>query len=1027
MRQMSNIFLYVLKGDECMKIIVDTIFNRRKLVLLIFSIVFIYGIYSFIVIPKQEMPTMDTPYMVLVVTAPSLNANDMEETVVNDIERLILTYGDVDSVHSTVYDNYAVIVTAYSFSVANPANLSLTIYNKINELSLNKSVTDISYSSNFDDPHIIFSVHSKSMTDEELINYSHEFKNELMLVDEINSVTIHSAFQNEVIIKINSDIASSYGLDIYEIYQILYANSLNIPLGGINTSYGIISLNGNIEINDITSLENIIIIPEIPTITETIYLKDIAVISLENTSEKIYKFNNEKTIFLSLYFDENIDFTKMGDEVMALKGKFLTDNSNLDLSIDEMLFLPDYVNDQINNVFYSLLICIIVVMVIVLVGIGFRNSILIILTIPLIIFATIAVLNLFGFQLHKLTIVGLIISIGILVDNSIVITEGIKRNLDLGLDKVSSAKKAIHDNSIPVLSSTLTTIAAFIVLVILPGFLGEIVSSMPLTVIIAITLSYLVSMILSPILATLFLKESKGSINNNVSIHEKNIKSMIGFTIRFPFVWIFVSISLLVLSVYFAFELQPIDLYPNDERGVLYIDIENNQLGDLESTELISDYVIDLFKDNPNVINYSVSIGGDLPAFHFSSKLIDERKHMSRIYINLDYNEKELLKYKKELENMVNTIESSKISVNNIELSPPLAPLVLILKSNNLEQLDLTSTNIFNDIKDLDSVKSYTITSNIESLKYNIEYDFLKISNAFLTKAEIDQIIAMNLNGLDLNIFNYNDEIINININSDIENIQDILNINIYSKVLDSTFKLDEFINFISVIDYSVINKIDNMGTSYIELYYSDDTNLNQLQRDVEDIVNSYSLGEIEIEYNGENKMFEEISSDLIRASILAIVLIYIIMFVQFNNFVKPLIVYLTIPLSFSGSFLFLIIFNSPITATSLIGMVSLIGVTVNTGILLVEYISRNHHNGSDVKDACIDAVYTRFRPIILTSLTTILGLIPLLITGGNFFRPLAITFMGGMITSTILTIFLIPSIYYLIYNKRTKKKISNH
>jgi multidrug efflux pump subunit AcrB len=200
------------------------------------------------------------------------------------------------------------------------------------------------------------------------------------------------------------------------------------------------------------------------------------------------------------------------------------------------------------------------------------------------------------------------------------------------------------------------------------------------------------------------------------------------------------------------------------------------------------------------------------------------------------------------------------------------------------------------------------------------------------------------------------------------------------------------------------------------------------MENDVREIIDNESIGDTRIEYNGENKMFEEISSDLINASIIALILIYIIMFVQFNSFIKPLIVYLTIPLSFSGSFLFLIVFNSPITATSLIGMVSLIGVTVNTGILLVEYISRNHQNGSDIKQACVDAVYVRFRPIMLTSLTTILGLIPLLLTGGDFFKPLAITFMGGMVTSTILTIFLVPSVYYLLYKKTKKRrKVSDH
>lgn len=145
-------------------------------------------------------------------------------------------------------------------------------------------------------------------------------------------------------------------------------------------------------------------------------------------------------------------------------------------------------------------------------------------------------------------------------------------------------------------------------------------------------------------------------------------------------------------------------------------------------------------------------------------------------------------------------------------------------------------------------------------------------------------------------------------------------------------------------------------------------------------------------------------------------------MYIQFNNFIKPLIVFLTIPLSFVGSFLFLMLFDSPITATSLVGMVSLLGVTVNNGILLVEYITRHHKQHGNVEDACVEAVLLRFRPIMLTSFTTIFGLIPLLITGGNFFQPMAITFMGGMVTSTLITIFLIPSVYKLIYNKQKKR-----
>lgn len=1006
-----------------MKKAINILFTRRKLVILLFSLILIYGIYSYFVIPKQDMPALSTPYMAMTIVAPSVNASDLEETAVKDIEKMILTFDFVDNVQSTIYDNYAVILTVYSFSTPDPSALSSEIFSKISDLSLNENISDISYASTFDDPHIIFALHSNSLSDDQLHSASERFRNQLLLQDEIKTITIDSAFQNEVVITLNSDMLNTYSLDLLQVYQILYANSTNLPLGGISTAYGTISISGNNEITELETLREMIIIPEIPGFSPSVTLGDLGTIELINTSSKLYEFEGETAVFLSVSFKSDVDFTKLGDDVLAIKDTFLNDNSECDFSISEMLFLPDYVEEQINNVFMSLLICIAVVMIVVLMGIGVRNSFLIIITIPLIIFATIGVLNLTGYELHKLTIVGLIVAIGILVDNSIVITEGIKRNLDSGYERIESAKKAIHDNSIPILSSTLTTIAAFIVLVMLPGFLGEIVASMPLTVIIAISISYIVSISLSPVLATMFLKKSHKKVKDNATIHEINIKKMIAFTTGFPLIWIGISILLLAGSVYFAFEKQPIDLYPNDERSVLYIDYSNEVLGDLNSTKALGDSIIDTFSSNPNVINYATSIGGNLPTFHFSASRLNEVSHIGRIYINFDYSEENLLDYKKELESQLLEIEDASIKVNILELSPPVAPVRLTLKSDNSAELDRLSTELFDEISILPNVKSFNITQNVRSLKYNIEYDYANMSSSFLTKVQIDQVIAINLNGLDLNIFNLNDNIINISINSDVSVIDDLLSLQVYSETLDQYFTLNNFITIESANDYSIINRYNNVGTSYIDLYFTDESSLIELENDVKEVVSQHDTGNVKLDYGGENEMFEEIGTDLIRASILALIIIYIIMFIQFNNFIKPLIIFLTIPLSFSGSFLFMIIFNSPITATGLIGMVSLIGVTVNTGILLVEYISRNHHNGDDIKKACVDAVYLRFRPIMLTSFTTILGLIPLLITGGNFFRPLAITFMGGMVTSTLLTIFVVPSVYYLIYHKKPKKQ----
>ncbi|MCK5761551.1 MAG: efflux RND transporter permease subunit, partial [Candidatus Izimaplasma sp.] len=602
-----------------MRKLIDLLFSRRKLIILLFTLVLGFGIYSYLVIPKQEMPTYESPSMVITIVAPGVNAKDIEDEIVSDIEKLILTYGDVDSVRSIIYDNYCVIIVMFKYSSDDSTALSVEIFDKINELSLNDNISSISYNSDFEDPHIIFAVHSDTLSDEALLSYSESFKNDLLLTDEIKRVEIDSVLNKEIVITLDTTLLDLYGLTLTDIYGILYANSINIPLGGLSTIYGTISISSDSTISDISELEDMIIIPEIVGLSPQVLLSDIATIGLVDTNEKIYEFNNDKAIFLSVYFQKDIDFTKMGDEIIETKEAYLLEKSNNELEISEMLFLPDYVNKQINDVFYSLLAAIVIVMVVVLIGIGFRNSLLIIITIPLIIFTTIGILYLSNYELHKLTIVGLIVSIGILVDNSIVITEGIKRNLDNGLSKIDSAKKAIFDNSVPVLSSTLTTIAAFIVLVLLPGFLGEVVSSMPLTVIIAISLSYIVSMILSPVIATIFLKKTPIEKIKKTTIHERNIRKLIGVTVKFPLLWIALSMTMLVGSVYFAFDRQELDLYPNDERSVLYIDFENSTLGDMQSTNLLKNEITEILDDNNHVLYYSSSVGGNLPNFHFSA------------------------------------------------------------------------------------------------------------------------------------------------------------------------------------------------------------------------------------------------------------------------------------------------------------------------------------------------------------------------------------------------------------------------
>ena len=996
--------------------LLELLFSRKKLFLMLSGLVLAFGIYSYIVIPKQNMPDIDTPYMAIQVVAPGVSASYLEDRAVSDMEKVILTFQDVMEVNTTIYDNVAIIFVLFSYDTDNPDTLANDIFLKLNDLELDESVTSLSYDSGFDDPHIIFSVHSNTLSATELHDVATEYKNELLTIDDIQTVEIDSPNQEQVVITLNPTVMQLYGLSITDLYRLLEASTMNIPLGGISTVYGTISVSGFHDFDSISELEEFIVIPEIPTVTPEITLSDLGTIALVDSSSTLYTFDQEPTVFLSVYFNKDIDFTVLGDEVLDVKETFLRDR-NEDVSISEMLFLPDYVNQQINSVFYSLLIAIGVVMVVVLIGIGFRNSLLIIITIPVIVFGTVGVLFLANQELHKLTIVGLIVAIGIMVDNSIVITESIKHQIDRGVPRMEAGKEAIRMNLAPILSSTLTTIAAFIVIVLLPGFLGNIVRSMPLTVIIALSLSFLVSMIFGPIVAALFLRKSKVE-KPPVSIHETRIRKMIRNTIQWPFIWMLLSFAALAVTAYITFTTLPIDLYPNDDRAILYIDYENEILGDLASTQDLKDEIESMLLEEPSLKHITSSVGGSLPHFHFSATRLSALPQYGRVFATFDMTERELLEYKERLDEQLDLLDGVSITTHLIELSPPEPPLRMTIANDNIRDITPLDQALLEDIRALDSVERATLTSSVSSISYRITYNEDTIRNNYLTQVEVDSVIATTLNGYQFKGFTYNDQIIDIRLYTPLASINDLLTFTVYSSTLDQYIPLSSLIQITMVTDYSVITRNNNDVVATIDLYPADGVSLRELEQDVNDILDTYNTSRVTISFGGENQLFEDISDDLIRAAIIALILIFIILFVQFNNFLKPLIILFTIPLSFTGSFLFLILFDIPITATALIGMVSLMGVTVNTGILLVEYITK-HEENYGVKDACVEAVIDRFRPIMLTSFTTILGLIPLLISGGSFFQPLAITFMGGMVTSTLITIFLVPSVYTFFYRHK--------
>jgi multidrug efflux pump subunit AcrB len=237
------------------------------------------------------------------------------------------------------------------------------------------------------------------------------------------------------------------------------------------------------------------------------------------------------------------------------------------------------------------------------------------------------------------------------------------------------------------------------------------------------------------------------------------------------------------------------------------------------------------------------------------------------------------------------------------------------------------------------------------------------------------------------------------------------------------TILLEEIAEIKEIQSLEYINSYNGIPSITMDAYMQDGYSTYDLEHDMQLIIDEKIDNRINVIYKGDNELTNELMQGMVIAFIIAIIVIYLIMYVQFKTLRQPLFVLVSIPLSFIGSLIAMLFFGEKITLTSLLGIVSLTGIVVNNGILLVDYINKSREDGEGILDSCVLAVKRRIRPILLTSATTILGLIPLALFGGDFFRPMAIAFMGGVFSSTIFVLFLVPGLYYFSYHKAEKKE----
>ncbi|QUI22366.1 efflux RND transporter permease subunit [Vallitalea pronyensis] len=997
--------------------IIQYAIKERKTTLLIAVALIVYGLYNYYLLPKQENPDTTSPAAVITTVFPGASAVEVEEQVTKIVEEEAMALEGVDSIESISNNNVSIVIVKLKTeadSAKQWEELERLMRNMDSQLPLGVKKpaieTDLINSAGF-----IISLSDGFYS--QLEQHAIDLKQQLQMVKGVRKVTIQGMREKQVMIDIDYSLLNQYDLSMEDIRDLLIAQNLNIPAGYLQDS-------GNVAVNVKGKFESLDEIGDlILTVSKDtgamVQLKDIAKISMEHKEdERQYRHNGQDAILITGYFEENKNVIHIGDDVKKAIGDY-QDTMADETALHDVLFQPEEVGNAVNDFIISLLQGMLFVLIVVFIGVGIRNALIIAMSIPLSICITLIVMKLTGIHIEQMSISGLIVALGILVDNSIVISDAIQVKLNEGLEKKEAAFRGAREQLVPVLTSTLTTLAAFAAITTLPGSAGEFVKSLPQVVFISLSASYVVAMLITPALGSLFFK-ARGPID-----HQKRHRIRRFFhyilirSFKHKIITTISSFALLGLAVLAALTLE-IDLFPYADKDLMYVDLQGEVKGDTAKTKTYVEVVEGILAEEEAITTYTSSIGGSLPKFYITVNPLASTADMGQILFRVDLkksvfsNQNDYMIY---LQDKLNhALYQGVATVNQLELTESGSDFKVVIAGEDMDTLKGLADEV--EKKLLETPGTINVQSNSvgKVYAYQVDIDSAMATTFGLTKYDIQNQLNLSLYGSSPTTLQLNNTTYDIWLKTNASTIKDIENLRIKSRITGNKTLLKQVAHTRLEDNLPTINRLDGRRAITVETNVISGYSVLEIGNEVEALIEDYPDKEgLQVKYFGQKETMDNYLSGLDVAALFSLAIIYIILLLQFNSYKQPFVILITVPLSLIGSILIFVLFDIKVTFTVLLGLISLIGIVVNNAILLIEYMNRARASGSALEEACMESVDKRFRPIMLSTVTTVMGLVPLALSGSSFFSPMAIALMGGLMVSTVLTLVIIPVVYALV------------
>ena len=1024
--------------------------KRPVATVMLFVAIIMLGLVSLKMLPLDIMPEMEFPSITIITIYPGASANEVEEQVTKPLETILSAAEHLSEIKSTSKENVSFIQLSYSWgsdvtSAANNARdlIELT-KTKLPQAAHQPIIYKINSSMM---PVLAYAVNAG-------VNYNgieniveEDIATVLRKVDGVGTVVYLGQPEREIKVSVNPQRLSAYGLSATQISTMLKADNISVPAGNINMGVYDFSVRVPGKFETVEEIGNTVLKA---FNGQVIRLKDVA--KVEDTFMEKEAFARNRTgegVALMIQKQSGSNTVAV---VNAVRAKMAEIQKTLpsDIQVHEIISTDEVVTQSVNNLTSSIWYALVFVTLVVLMFLReWKSSLIIFITMPVSLISAFIAMYAMGYTINIFSLMALVIAIGMVVDNAIVVLENITQHIEKGSKPKQAAIFGALEMGMAIAASTATTLVVFLPMLFMGGIVGIMFKQLAILTSVCLIVSLFTALTLTPMLSSKLLKEAprNGKKQHRSKFYaasekvftkiENGYKLLLGWVVFHKSLTIVIAFAVFVLTMIVGKNIGT-DYIPDFDAGTVSVVFETEVGTSARQTDSISQQILQIMlEDIPEIANEAaVSIAGQTKTGALTTVGFKEGKNVGTVLCHLtppdkrDRTAAEIAGAIRDRVESIPQIEKCRVqggSALAAAVTGNKRPIEIIVSGNDFNQLNAVASDLQEKMQAEKAFTDVATTVDPGKLEVQVIVDKEKASQMALNTAMVGMQVRQNLYGAESGDFSEdgNDYGIVVQYAPEHRNEVNKLKEMQVSNLLGQQIPLSAIADIVESLGPLEIQRQSQQR--YVKTTADlNGVSLGEATKTAQEIIDNTEIPDgISVEIGGQVNDQKSSFSSLFLIFFLGIALVYMVMAAQFESMKDPFIILFAIPFTLLGVILAFFVTGITLSVTTFIGLIMLVGIVVNNGIVLVDYTNMLRKRNYPLRDAVMEAGRSRLRPVLMTSLTTILGMLPMAVSNGmgrEMYAPLGITIIGGLLVSTLVTLLLVPAMYTSLYHRTLAK-----